>query len=258
MARKRIFGMCALWPWPWRYDLGSRSWVMTHPGHGQQLCDYYPDQTWQWEVTARTRILDNTNVVPVTLTLEIWPWVKVLTHPRVMDSNCVKYYPDQTAVRGNGLDTDFGLGMCALWTWPWRYDLGLRSWHTIGTWTTVVWSIIQIQHGRKKLLSGHGFWVIVHCDLDLRDLSLCQGYDTPLGHGKQLCKLLSRSDKGLEVMARTRCEQTDRQTGWFLYTPNFFAGCIIKEVWRYMDNMPIFWISCFGDISKIWRKHYIL
>ena len=27
----------------------------------------------------------------VTLTLEIRPWVKVMTHPWVMDSNCVKY-----------------------------------------------------------------------------------------------------------------------------------------------------------------------
>ena len=31
-----------------------------------------------------------------TVTLEIWPWVKVMTHPLVMDNKCVKYYPDQT------------------------------------------------------------------------------------------------------------------------------------------------------------------
>ena len=34
-------------------------------------------------------------------------------------------------------------GMCALWHWPWRYDLGSRSWHTFGTWTIIVWNIIQ-------------------------------------------------------------------------------------------------------------------
>ena len=32
----------------------------------------------------------------------------------------------------------------------------------------------------------------MHCDLDLGDMSL-QGHDTPLGHGQQLCEILSRS-----------------------------------------------------------------
>ena len=35
------------------------------------------------------------------------------------------------------------LGMCALQ--PWRYDLGSKSWHTLGSWTTIVWNIIQIK-----------------------------------------------------------------------------------------------------------------
>ena len=35
-------------------------------------------------------------VCTVTLTFEIGPFVKVMTHPRVMDNNCVKYYPDPT------------------------------------------------------------------------------------------------------------------------------------------------------------------
>ena len=29
-------------------------------------------------------------------------------------------------------------------------------------------------------------WVCVHCDLDLGDITLGQGYDIPLGHGQQL------------------------------------------------------------------------
>ena len=28
-----------------------------------------------------------------------------------------------------------------------RYDLWSRSWHTLGSWTTIVWNIIQIEHG---------------------------------------------------------------------------------------------------------------
>ena len=65
-----------------------------------------------------------------TLTLEIWPCVKVMTHPWVMNNMCVKYYPDPTLRCGVMARTQT-LGMCALWPWPWTYNLGLRSWHTI-------------------------------------------------------------------------------------------------------------------------------
>ena len=79
------------------------------------------------------------------------------------------------------------MGMCALWPWPWRYGLVTRSWHTLGSWTTNVWKIIQIQQG--ELWSGHWFWVCAHCDLDLGDITLGQGHDTPLGHEPLLCKI---------------------------------------------------------------------
>ena len=38
------------------------------------------------------------------------------------------------------------------------------------------------------------FWVFVHCDLDLGDMTLRQGHDTSLRHGQQLCEILSRSN----------------------------------------------------------------
>ena len=41
--------------------------------------------------------------------------------------------------------------------------------------------------GIEELWPGHGFWVCVHCNLDLGDMTL--------GHGQQLCEILSRSDK---------------------------------------------------------------
>ena len=64
-------------------------------GHGQQLC----------EILSRTNLavrsygsdVDFEYVCTVTLTLEIRPWVKFITHPWVMDNYCVKYYPDQTS-----------------------------------------------------------------------------------------------------------------------------------------------------------------
>ena len=37
--------------------------------------------------------------------------------------------------------------VCELWPWPWGYGIESRSWHTLGSWTSIVWYIIQIQHG---------------------------------------------------------------------------------------------------------------
>ena len=72
--------------------------------------------------------------------------------------------------------------------------LGSRSWHTLGSWTTIVWNIIQIQLGSEELWPGHAFPVCVHCNLDLGDMTLGQGNDTPLGHGQKLCEIFSRSN----------------------------------------------------------------
>ena len=111
-------------------------------------------------------------------------------NPCDMDNNLVKYHLNPSyqwkVMTGN-------FGKCALWPWPSRYDLGLRSWHTLGLWTTIVWNI-QIQHGSEELWPRHGFCVCVHCDLDLGDMTLGQGQDTPLGHGKHMCEILPRSN----------------------------------------------------------------
>ena len=160
-------------------DLGDMTLGQSHDtplGHVQQLC----------EILSRSNLTvriygpgtDFQYVCTVTLTLEIWPWVKVMTHPLVMDNNCVKNYPDPIWQWGVIAQTRIS-SMCALWPWPWRYDLGSRSWHTLGSWTTIVWNYIQIGQGSRKLRPGH--------DVNRR---------------------------------------TDRQTGWFLYTPpqTLFAG----------------------------------
>ena len=80
-------------------------------GHGQQL----------YEILSRYNMVlrsygpdtDFGYVFTVTLTLEIRPWVKVMTHPWVMDNNCVKYYPDPTWQCGVMAQTRI-LGMCSL------------------------------------------------------------------------------------------------------------------------------------------------
>ena len=146
MARTRILSMCALWPWPLKYDLWSGH--SSPLGHGQQLREilyrsnlavrsYCPDTDFRY-------------VSIVTLTWEIWPFVKVMTHPWVMDNNCVKYYPDLTWQWGLMAWARI-LGIWALWPWLRRYDLLSRSWHTLRSWPTIVWNIIRIQLGSEEL-----------------------------------------------------------------------------------------------------------
>ena len=135
-------------------DLGDMTMGQGHDktfGYGQQL----------FEILSRSNLgvrsygLDTGfgYVCTVTLTLEIWPWVKVMTHPWVMDNNCAKYYPDQTWQCGVMAWTQV-LAMCTRWPLPWRYDLGSRSWQTLWSWTTIVSNIIQIGQVGKKLWFG--------------------------------------------------------------------------------------------------------
>ena len=68
-------GPCALWPWPWGYYLGSRSgsWIwgiIIHPCGQDTIFGY---------------------VCAVTLTFEIWTWVKVMIHLWILDTFRVKY-----------------------------------------------------------------------------------------------------------------------------------------------------------------------
>ena len=100
------------------------------------------------------------------------------------------------AVRSYGLDTVFG--MCALWPWPWRYDIGSRSWHTLGSMITILRRIIQIGQVGTTLWPGH--------------------------------------DK--QWTDRQTDRRTDRRTGWFLYTPEtLFAGGMITFPWTYNRNI---------------------
>ena len=147
VALTRIFCMCALWPWHWRYDLTDFLYVRT-----------------------------------VTLTLEIWPWVKVMTHPWDMDNNCVNY-PDPTWQWGVMARTQiFGMFDLGDMTLDQSYDASLCYGQ--------LWNVIQIQLGSEDLWPGHWFQEYVHCDLG--DMTLVQGQDTSWGHGQQLCEI-SRS-----------------------------------------------------------------
>ena len=207
-------------------DIGDMTLAQRHDtplGHGQQLCEilsrsniavrnYGPDTNFGYVCTVTLTeiwhtlgqemcgVLSRSNFAmrsygrdtnfrlmwTVTLTLEIWPRVKFMTHPLVMDNNCVKYYPDPTWQWRVIAQTDIS-SMCAMWP----YDIGSRSWHTLGPWKTIVWNIIQIHLGSEELCPGHGFSVCVNvqCDLDIWDMTFGQCHDTPLGQGQQLCEI---------------------------------------------------------------------
>ena len=62
----------------------------------------------------------------------------------------------------------------------------------------IVRNIIQIQPGSEESWPGHSFWVYMHYDLDLGNMPLHQGHDTPLDHGQPLCEILSRSNMAVK------------------------------------------------------------
>ena len=146
-----------------------RFWACVHCDHelgvmtlGQGHDTSFGHRQWVCEILSRSNLTvrwygpdtDFRYMCTVTLTLEIWQWIKVMTHPWVMDNNCVKYYPDPTWQWGVMAQTRIS-SMCELWPWPWRYDFWSRSWHTLGSWTTIVWNYIQIGQGSTKLWPGH-------------------------------------------------------------------------------------------------------
>ena len=143
------------------------------PCHGQQL--YHVSSLSKLSVKGNGLETNFCHVYTVTLTLEIWPGVKVMIRL------CEILSRSDIAVRS--FDPDTVLGMCALWPWPWIYDLGSMSWHTLGSWATIVWNIIQVQLGSEELWPGYRFSVCVHCNLDLGDMNLGQDHDTSLGDG---------------------------------------------------------------------------
>ena len=87
MTRTQIFIVCV------HYDLDLVGMTLGGQGHDtplsnvQQLCEILSRSNF----AVRSYGLDTDfgYECTVTLTLEIWPWVKVMTHPWVMDNKCL-------------------------------------------------------------------------------------------------------------------------------------------------------------------------
>ena len=80
---------------------------------------------------------------------------------------------------------------------PWCSILGAtvtaHEFFCILHFTAIVCTVIYIQHQSIDFKPRHGIWQPVYCDLDLWNMTLGWGQDTPLGHRQPLCKILSRS-----------------------------------------------------------------
>ena len=217
--------MCALWPWPWRYDLGSRSWhilgswttivwsiiqirqdVRSYSSDTMELIDrVIPTWIWTQNIVYSfwffCNLQKNNWSISATIQYETRHLLKYHPHPsypwkvivwqkkKIMPfvncdldlgdmnlsqvNNMIVWYIIQIKHGSEDLWPVQGLSiyMCTVSVWPWRYGLGSRSWHNIGSWTTIVWNM-HIQQGSEELRPGHRFWVCVHFDLDLGDMNL--------------------------------------------------------------------------------------
>ena len=149
-------------------------------------------------------------VYNVTLTLEIWPWVTVMIHPWVMDNNCVKYYPDPTwqwrvMARTWILKHVYTVTLTLkIWPWvivmahPWFIDNDCEKYYP---YPTRKWGVMART------------WILKHVytvTLTLKIWPLGESNDTFLGHGQQLCEILSRSDTGVRSYGPDKM-WTDRQ-----------------------------------------------
>ena len=131
----------------------------------------------------------------VTLTLESWPWVKVMTHRLTTWNIYAKYEAPQTKDKENMVRTrKFHASL--LWPWPWESDLGSRSWHTVSTQGTFVPNMKLCKWNTGKIRSGQENSMQIYRYLDLRVVTLSQGHDTPSHHKEHLCQIWSSTNKG--------------------------------------------------------------
>ena len=122
------FGMCVLRTWLCRHELGSRSWHIL--GSWTIRWTFFPNLTGGGGLKSYSQDMHEV--------LEIWLLVKVMTHPWIIGNNYVKSYVER-------------FRMCALLPWFWRNGLNSRSWHILGSLTTIVWNIYQIWQGRGSV-----------------------------------------------------------------------------------------------------------
>ena len=153
-------------------------------GHGQLFCEivsrstlavrsYGPDTDFQYMCT-------------LTLTLEIWPWVKVMTHLGLWTT--IVWNIIQIQLGSDELWPGHGFPVCVTLTleirsWvkvmtrPWVMDNNCVKYYPDPTWQ---WRVMA----RTMISNMCALWHWRY-------------HDSPLGNGQQLCEIISRTDMGV-------------------------------------------------------------
>ena len=192
-------------------------------GHGQQLCEILSRSN----MAVKSYGPDTHILLCVHFDLDLGGMTLGQGHDTSLGHGqqlCEVLSRSNMAVRSYGPDIDFVYKCTVTLPWPWRYDLGSRSWHTLESWTTIVWNIIQIKHGSEELWPGHTYFAM--CALwpwPWRNYLGSRSWHI-LGSWTIIGQGVKKLWPGHDVNRRTD-RQTDRQTGWFLYNPpNFVCG----------------------------------
>ena len=88
----------------------------------------------------------------VIMFLEKWPWSRTFITLKHGQQKC------KTLSRSNmarAMTMTLSLTICSQWTWSSRYHLGAIFLQILGSCTTIVYNIIKIEQGSKKLWSIH-------------------------------------------------------------------------------------------------------
>ena len=125
-----------------------------------------------------------------------YPWkIMVRTQIFAMSWQSRRPVPDQSPT--NRVRIRAWLSLKLVGDWSATNQGPLRDLTEAVTLTLAVWYIIKIQFGSEELWLGHGFLVLgmlMHCDLDIKGMTLGQGHATPLGHGQKMAEILSGSN----------------------------------------------------------------
>ena len=123
-------------------------------------------------------------------------------NPCDMDNNLVKYHP-HPSYPWKVMVWKHIFAMCKLWHWPWWYmvqghdrPLGHGQHVKYYPHPTLQWGVMVRSQilGMSRVCHDLYPWSYLQGQ---GDMTLGKGHDTPLGHGQQLCKILSRSVKGV-------------------------------------------------------------
>ena len=140
---------------------------------------YHSHPSYLWKVTVRKKKI---------AMCKLWPWLWQYDTESRSRYDYVIYYQDQTwqwgvmaRTRFHGPDKIFRYMCTVILT----LEIGPCHDTPLGHEQRLCEILSRSNMAaRSYYWPGHRFWVHVYCDLDVGDMTLGQGYDTPLGHGQ--------------------------------------------------------------------------